>query len=551
MNGKKLRFNMLEDLELITLDIHVNGYNDQTYVTLDDVIKRLAKTMNLKDQEQVIFLAFIVEAGDNGIAPNKLVELLGMTTFAVIKNKRKIDELIYRGFIFSDTGDGWTSRKVYTCTNAFLKALENNVSFSGKQLENLRIKDFMLELDECMVNDFDVARKAVLNLAKVNRQLELVQAIAALDLHPDDEYILYRFIDVVYINKVNLITEMAISNVYDFPDLGHELEDRIYSGKHVLQSLGLLKLGSTLDGVAEHSLVFTQKGLKLVELTGVKLQTRQTPANERAFADIPERELYFNQEMQVQVDTLMRLFNQEEFSRIQERMRERNMHTGVCCLLSGEPGTGKTELAMQLCRKTERNLIKVDVTDIMDKYVGESEKNVKAVFKKYEDMVAYCKSQEVHVPVLLLNECDQILSVRRHVNTSVDQMQNSLQNLILEFMEETQGIIICTSNLMNNDLDPAYERRFLYKIHFTNGDAQQRFRVLKYMLRTEQVDDETVERIANEFPYSPGQFENISRKAITSMILSGEEISYDMLRDICEHERIRKVVKHRKIGFTA
>lgn len=104
----------------------------------------------------------------------------------------------------------------------------------------------------------------------------------------------------------------------------------------------------------------------------------------------------------------------------------------------------------------------VDVAQIKSCWVGESEKNIRKAFERYR---AYVKEAE-RAPILLFNEADAVLGIRQEgASRAVEKMENSLQNIILQEMEQLDGIMIATTNLTQN-LDRAFERRFLYKIEF-------------------------------------------------------------------------------------
>jgi SpoVK/Ycf46/Vps4 family AAA+-type ATPase len=111
-------------------------------------------------------------------------------------------------------------------------------------------------------------------------------------------------------------------------------------------------------------------------------------------------------------------------------------------------------------------------------YVGESEKNVRKIFDTYTDLTQQTKTE----PILLLNEADQFLASRSAgVGSSADQMHNQMQNIFLEQIEKFQGILIATTNLLEN-IDQAFSRRFNYKIEFKKPDQKQRLELWKMML---------------------------------------------------------------------
>ena len=108
----------------------------------------------------------------------------------------------------------------------------------------------------------------------------------------------------------------------------------------------------------------------------------------------------------------------------------------------------------QLARKTGRNIMVVDVPQLKSMWVGQSEKNVKALFDRYREQVKRAKL----TPILLFNEADAIIGKRKNgAENAVDKMENSLQNIILQEMEQLDGIMIATTNLQQN-MDKAFER---------------------------------------------------------------------------------------------
>ncbi len=99
------------------------------------------------------------------------------------------------------------------------------------------------------------------------------------------------------------------------------------------------------------------------------------------------------------------------------------MRKGFACLFYGAPGTGKTESVLQIARQTGRDIMQVDIAGMRDKYVGESEKNIKAVFQNYREL---CKKSEV-MPILFFNEADALINKRtERIEHSVDKMDNAM-----------------------------------------------------------------------------------------------------------------------------
>ena len=151
-------------------------------------------------------------------------------------------------------------------------------------------------------------------------------------------------------------------------------------------------------------------------------------------------------------------------------------------------------------------------------------------------------------PILLFNEADAVLGIRQEgAQRSVDKMENSIQNIILQEMETLEGIMIATTNLTSN-LDKAFERRFIYKIEFERPGTEAKQQIWKSMIPA--LSDETAGSLARDFDLSGGQIENIARKRTVELILSGNEPTEQQIREYCQSEAMdSRAEKRRKIGF--
>ncbi len=160
----------------------------------------------------------------------------------------------------------------------------------------------------------------------------------------------------------------------------------------------------------------------------------------------------------------------------------------------GSPGTGKTMTALSFSKTLKRSVLSFDCSKILSMYVGESEKNVRNIFDSYKELAKKTKTQ----PVLLLNEADQFLSARTTAGASgSDKMHNQMQNIFLEQIENFEGILIATTNLLET-IDVAFSRRFDYKIEFAKPNYKQRLILWQNMLpqNADYEEDFSIEALA-------------------------------------------------------
>jgi SpoVK/Ycf46/Vps4 family AAA+-type ATPase len=125
-------------------------------------------------------------------------------------------------------------------------------------------------------------------------------------------------------------------------------------------------------------------------------------------------------------------------------------------------------------------------------------------------------------------------------------MENSIQNIILQEMESFDGIMIATTNLVQN-MDHAFERRFLYKVKFEKPELAQRTKIWQSMMPN--LTEETAIHLASCYDFSGGQIENITRKCDIESILYGEEcVTAKKIEQFCKDETLVKKYGS-KIGF--
>jgi SpoVK/Ycf46/Vps4 family AAA+-type ATPase len=264
-----------------------------------------------------------------------------------------------------------------------------------------------------------------------------------------------------------------------------------------------------------------------------------------SYAMSPEKiqpvKLLFENNIKTQIQDLEKLMRPSVFQKYKKSLSPSDRMRGLTILLHGDPGTGKTELALQLAKAGNRPIFKLDVTQIKSKWVGESEKNLKNFFSDYN---RHLKTENAE-PVLLLNECDGLLSKRMAVNTSVDQMTNSLQNILLENLENFQGILIATTNLTIN-LDSAFERRFLYKIHFPAPGSEIMSKLWKQSIPGLSITE--ARQVAENFKFTPGEMLNVARKAALRKMLKPGISLLDTVLQLCSEEKWDSHKKS-KLGF--
>ena len=147
---------------------------------------------------------------------------------------------------------------------------------------------------------------------------------------------------------------------------------------------------------------------------------------------------------------------------------------------------------------------------------------------------------------MFFNEADALINKRtENIEHSVDKMDNAMQNIILQEIENLDGILIATTNLTSN-LDKAFERRFLFKIEFNKPNYEVKAKLWHSMLK--DLSDEQAMFLARNYDFSGGQIENIARKNTIDYILTGNTPSLEQIESYCKVELLDNS-QRKRIGF--
>jgi hypothetical protein len=258
--------------------------------------------------------------------------------------------------------------------------------------------------------------------------------------------------------------------------------------------------------------------------------------------EIKTTELFFEGAFEEEVKKLYKLLEPERFSEFQQLFEENERMKGLTILFHGVPGSGKTELALQLAKQTGRPVLKLQISDILSKWVGDSESNLKRVFADYRRLTL----RSDVLPILLLNECDQLIGKRMNIENSLDQMFNGLQNLLLEEMESFNGILIGTTNLTQN-MDDAFERRWALKLRFETPNVNALSKIWTDLIPGLSL--EVAKKLVLDFQLSPAEIYNVVRRYKIDQFLGVNTEMGENLRSLCSSEKYNEVKVKSVIGF--
>lgn len=201
---------------------------------------------------------------------------------------------------------------------------------------------------------------------------------------------------------------------------------------------------------------------------------------------------------------------------------------GYRCLFYGPPGTGKTLTASLLGKLSQQTVYRIDLSQLVSKYIGETEKNLERLFSL---------SERNHW-ILFFDEADALFGKRTQVSSSNDRYANQETAYLLQRIEDCPNVVILASNLKDN-FDDAFMRRFQSCIYFPLPGCDERLKLWQQGLigrQLFQAPDFDLQELAQRFELSGGTISNVLRYA--SLMALQEQRQHFSLLDI--HEGIRR-----------
>ena len=537
---------LLEAIEKVVELAEDSKLDDRLFVEAAPEIGLLSDGFDVTPLQAVLFCV-CMHKGPRRINFDDLANHLDISKIAILKYSDDIDALIRRRLL--RYRDAKEEDEFDVCPQV-IKSLKHNEVYEAPKnsgLDYIGLFDYLETLMDDLYNNSITAKELYGELETLfdeNPDIDFVRKIRELDLRREDMMLLVKFCSLLINDDDDDIRFGQMEDVFESKSEFNRVKAELRSARHNLMEAKLIEHHCE-DGIADTKRYKLTDSAKRNLLAEFNLQpVEEKIANMLKPQELTAKEMFYSMHVENQVNELVSFFQPDQFANIRERMQQRGFRNGFACLFYGGPGTGKTETVYQMARQTGRSVMVVDVPQIKSKWVGDSEKNIKALFDNYR---AQTKRMQ-QAPILLFNEADAIIGKRKNgAENSVDKMENSIQNIILQEMETLDGIMIATTNLEGN-MDSAFERRFLYKIKFDKPDAAVRQKIWQQMIP--ELTDDDAKQLAAAFGFSGGQIENIARKHNINMVLYGEQNNLlETLARYSEAEKLDSKREYRQIGF--
>ncbi|MGM0649201.1 MAG: ATP-binding protein [Bacteroidota bacterium] len=380
------------------------------------------------------------------------------------------------------------------------------------------------------------------NILKSNKHQPLLKWLSDFKLDLPDKYLflmcLWKKLTIHHAIDPGSITTYFFSSTAD----KIVYKQKLISGENMLVKNDLCKvLNDSFFNDIELDLTRTS----IKKLQDMNINVKLSSSKDRNIIkgkSIAQKRMFYNAGEQSQVQNLQNMFLPAEFDALQKRLTEKNLPAGINVILHGPSGTGKTETVMQMAKHSGRQVLRMEISKTKSAWFGESEKRIKEIFTDYYDFADECDL----TPILLFNEADAVISSRKEIGTSnTAQTENAMQNILLEELENFSGIFIATTNLIRN-IDPAFDRRFLFKIKLDAPSMEVRKKIWKDKMPDLPVSD--CQKLAENYDFSGAQIDNICRKREINEILHGKIPDFDEIVAFCQTEYLH-AKKTNNIGF--
>ena len=536
---------LLQAIERVVETAKDSKLSDRFMLKAAPEIGLLADRYGITERQAVLFCV-CMEKGPRHVDYDDLANYLDVSQIKILSYASDIDALVRRRMLrYRDAND----EDSFDVPIPVIKALKHNEVYELPPRTGLNcaevfelLDQWFEDLDNDAINAEEMAEEAK-NLLNDNQQVAFAKHVKEYYLNEEDLLMLLAFCHLLVNKGDDDIRVRQLEGLFGRKCEYISAKARLQNGEHKLMTKKLIEYRCE-DGIADNTRYKLTESAKRILLEELNIHTTDEHLADVVKAGkLTSKQLFFPKDIERQVDELTSLLSPEKYDEIHQRMKQTGFRTGFACLFYGGPGTGKTETVYQLARQTGRDIMVVEVPRIKSKWVGDSEKNIKALFDRYRELVKRAKL----APILLFNEADAIIGKRKsEAESAVDKMENSIQNIILQEMENLDGIMIATTNLQQN-LDSAFERRFLYKIKFEKPSVEARSNIWQSMIP--ELERADARKLAEKYNLSGGQIENVARKHSISTILHGKPSDLaDTLSVFCSQEQIADK-SLRKIGF--
>ncbi len=571
LNNKDLAVNLCKSIELVYSAIsEINSVKVDDYEKFSEHFKVIGDFFKIKDRLGILLICYFINKRlVNGKSYITLNELMGALNCNLVDSISINEQLEYfrkaKMVVVSKKTYGKKEDIEYTLTQITLNAVLKGDSEVLNNKKELNFGAFLNLFHNVIYNDEydDEEVSTEMNvLFDEFEQLEEIKYLRAEKLC-SEELAIYLFViarqSIFGDNKISLerIFRVAVNDNFSKYYFQNELLEK----RSQLLTNDLIKFSgdSYMDSVQ-----LTEKSIKSLNILSKKNSLQFSTGSDVVSLIMPDKIQYQEgmvYEESLKIDFLEQLISEEGYIKAINKLSEENVETKqIVALLYGVSGLGKSQTVRNLAVKYNRPIIQVNLSQVKDAFVGNTEKNTQEVFNIYKKAVIHfehCKTidgKEVGpygTPILYLDEFDSLIPHRDKSgsSSSVGNMYSNMVGIFLTELERTNGIILLSSNLPGA-IDTSLHRRINFKFHFGTFSKQNQVRTLQLYFK--DFEPTILEEVASVADLTPGNIVNIRKAYVLESIFKDIEKEEDkklILTDLINREVILQKSSRSPIGF--
>lgn len=569
--NKENALKLCNSIDLIfNLSCQLKTVQIEKYEKLDEHFVFITEFFKLKDKLGVLILCYFINRrlvrGKSSITLNELMNSFNCTLVDSISINEQLE--IFRKskiIVSSKKSFGRKEDIEYSLSQATLNAVlkgDSEILLDKKEASFTAFLNlFHNVLYDNELDDEDV-REELTNLLDEFDELKEIKYLRAEKLMPE-EMAIYLYI----VARQSIFGDSMVAMERIFRVAVNDNFSRYYYQNELLEKRSTLINNDLVKFSADNFMDFlqlTDKSLKALNI-GEKKSNRQFTTGSNLVSLILPENIKFQEGMiyeeSLKINFLEKLISEDGYIKAINKLSLENVETKqVVALLFGVSGLGKTQTVRNLAAKYNRPILQVNLSQIKDAFVGNSEKNVQECFNIYRKALKHFQYTKVidgveqgpyGTPIFYLDEFDSLIPHRNQdgSGTPVSNMYSNMVGIFLTELERISGIILFSSNLPGS-IDTSLHRRINFKFNFGSFSKENQIKTLELYFK--DINTSTLKEIGAMAELTPGNIVNIKKAFVLESIFtefSTEEEKKNILLDLVKRELILQKSNRTPIGF--
>ena len=361
-------------------------YDSRIYEVAARPISYIVDLLFLSEKQAVVYALVMDMYYDNQISTMDIARCLGVSPLKAMTFNEDLEELCRRKYIVENYDEDATE-KSYSVTKEAIASLQQDCAICYRSSEVDCAEEWFSALDKIITArcnmriDYETLCLRVEDLIKQNKSLPMIKKFMTKEqsLTTEEKMLFFWVCNMVVCAGYDSMVPENFRKLYGDLAVYRTQRKSLAIGSSNLIKRGFLRIARSSEQRSKDSYELTPWVVKEM-LSELELSTTTTKNDIIAHGSITPKQLFYNEREQKAIEQLSLLLQPERFTQVRSELQKQGFRSGFACLFHGAPGTGKTETVLQLARATGRDLMQVNISDIKSMWVGESEKNIKAVF---------------------------------------------------------------------------------------------------------------------------------------------------------------------------